>query len=143
MNEQDYDKMTAALSKTGSAIIKDLNPIKADLLHMAVGVAGEAGELLDAVKKATIYNKPLDHKNMVEELGDLEFYMSRVRQLIGVSRDDVLEHNYAKLSKRYSKGQYSNEQAQERSDKEDALDNIESDKRMATQKRVSVNIEDL
>ena len=118
MNEKDYDKMTAALSKTGSAIIKDLNPIKADLLHMAVGVAGEAGELLDAVKKATIYNKPLDHENMIEELGDLEFYMSRVRQLIGVSRDDVLEHNYAKLSKRYAKGQYSNKQAQERADKE-------------------------
>ena len=117
MNEQDYDKMTAALSKTGSAIIKDLNPTKADLLHMAVGVAGEAGELLDAVKKATIYNKPLDHKNMVEELGDLEFYMSRVRQLIGVSRDQVLEHNYEKLSRRYAKGQYSNEQAQERMDK--------------------------
>lgn len=142
MNEKDYDKMTAALSKTGSAIIKDLNPIKADLLHMAVGVSGEAGELLDAVKKATIYNKPLDHENMVEELGDLEFYMSRVRQLIGVSRDEVLKNNYAKLSKRYAKGQYSNEQAQERADKEDALDNIEADKRM-TQKRISVNIEDL
>ena len=143
MNEKDYDKMTAALSKTGSAIIKDLNPIKADLLHMAVGVAGEAGELLDAVKKATIYNKPLDHENMIEELGDLEFYMSRIRQLLGVSRDEVLEHNYAKLSKRYAKGQYSNKQAQERADKEDALDNIEADKRMTTQKRISVNIEDL
>ena len=143
MNEQDYDKMTAALSKAGSDIINELSPEKADLLHMAVGVAGEAGELLDAVKKATIYNKPLDRENMIEELGDLEFYMSRVRQLIGVSRDEILEHNYAKLSKRYAKGQYSNEQAQERADKEDAIDNIEADKRMATQKRVSVNIEDL
>lgn len=118
MNEQEYDKMTAALSKAGSDIINELSPEKADLLHMAVGVAGEAGELLDAVKKATIYNKPLDHKNMIEELGDLEFYMSRVRQLIGVSRDQVLEHNYEKLSRRYAKGQYSNEQAQERADKE-------------------------
>ena len=143
MNEQDYDKMTAALSKAGGAIIADLSPEKADLLHMAVGVAGEAGELLDAVKKATIYNKPLDRENMIEELGDLEFYMSRVRQLIGVSRDEVLEHNISKLSKRYAKGQYSNEQAQERADKEDALDNIEADKRMTTQKRISVNIGDL
>ena len=143
MNEKDYDKMTAALSKSGSDIINELSPEKADLLHMAVGVAGESGELLDAVKKATIYNKPLDRENMIEELGDLEFYMSRIRQLINVSRDEVLEHNYAKLSKRYAKGQYSNEQAQERADKEDALDNIEADKRMATQKRISVNIEDL
>lgn len=143
MNEQDYDKMTAALSKTGSAIIKELNPIKADLLHMAVGVSGEAGELLDAVKKAAIYNKPLDHENMIEELGDLEFYMSRVRQLIGVTRDEVLEHNYAKLSKRYAAGKYSNEQAQDRADKEDAELNKICDERMTTQKRISVNIKDL
>lgn len=143
MNEQDYDRMTVALSKAGSDIINELSPEKADLLHMAVGVAGEAGELLDAVKKATIYNKTLDRENMVEELGDLEFYMSRIRQLLGVSRDEVLENNYAKLSKRYAKGQYSNKQAQERADKEDALDNIEADKRMTTQKRISVNIEDL
>ena len=142
MNEKDYDKMTAALSKAGSDIINELSPEKADLLHMAVGVAGEAGELLDAVKKATIYNKPLDHENMIEELGDLEFYMSRVRQLIGVSRDEILEHNYAKLSKRYAEGQYSNEQAQERADKEDKELNAIADSRKG-QKRISVNIEDL
>lgn len=117
MLEIKYDEMTKALSKTGDDILKDLTPMQADLLHMAVGVSGEAGELLDAVKKATIYNKPLDIENMIEELGDIEFYMSRVRQLIGVSRDQVLEKNYAKLSKRYAKGKYTNEQAQDRMDK--------------------------
>jgi hypothetical protein len=50
MLESKYDEMTAALSKAGSDIINELSPEKADLLHMAVGVAGEAGELLDAVK---------------------------------------------------------------------------------------------
>ncbi|MEG0198583.1 MAG: nucleoside triphosphate pyrophosphohydrolase family protein [Acinetobacter sp.] len=143
MLESKYDEMTSALSKSGSAIIKELNPTKADLLHMAVGVAGEAGELLDAVKKATIYNKPIDHENTIEELGDLEFYMSRIRQIIGVTRDEVLEHNYKKLSKRYALGKYSNEQAQDRADKEDAELNAIADKRMASQKRISVNIEDL
>lgn len=116
--DQKYDEMTAVLSKKGSDIINELNPTKADLLHMAVGVSGEAGEILDAVKKATIYNKPLDHENMVEELGDIEFYLSRIRQIIGVTREEVLEHNYQKLSKRYSSGTYSNEQAQVRADKE-------------------------
>lgn len=117
MLEIEYDEMTKSLSKTGDDILKDLTPMQADLMHMAVGVSGEAGELLDAVKKATIYNKPLDIENMIEELGDIEFYMSRVRQLIGVSRDQVLEKNYAKLSKRYAKGSYSNQQAQDRADK--------------------------
>ena len=47
---------------------------------MVVGVSGEAGELLDAVKKAVIYRKPLDLENVIEELGDLEFYMEGLRQ---------------------------------------------------------------
>lgn len=117
MLESKYDEMTAALSKNGSAIIRDLDPEKADLLHMAIGVSGEAGELLDAVKKSAIYGKSLDHKNMVEELGDLEFYMSRIRQIIGVTRDEVLERNFDKLSKRYSEGTYTNSQAKKRMDK--------------------------
>lgn len=117
MLESKYDEMTAALSKNGSAIIRDLDPEKADLLHMAIGVSGEAGELLDAVKKSAIYGKSLDHKNMVEELGDLEFYMSRIRQIIGITRDEVLECNFDKLSKRYSEGTYTNSQAQKRMDK--------------------------
>ena len=142
MLESKYDEMTSALSKSGSAIIKELNPTKADLLHMAVGVAGEAGELLDAVKKATIYNKTIDYENMIEELGDLEFYMSRIRQIIGVTRDEVLEHNYKKLSKRYALGKYSNEQAQDRADKEDAELNAIAYNRMS-QKKIRVNIEEL
>ena len=46
MLESKYDEMTAALSKNGSAIMRDLNPTKADLLHMAVGVSGEAGGVI-------------------------------------------------------------------------------------------------
>jgi hypothetical protein len=43
--------------------------------------------------------------------------------IIGVSRDEVLEKNYEKLSKRYSDGSYSNNQAQKRMDK--VLESIE------------------
>ena len=86
-------------------------------LHMAVGIAGEAGELLDAVKKAAIYRKPIDRANVVEELGDLEFYMEGLRQLVGVTREEVLRVNTAKLGKRYSAGTYSNTAAIAREDK--------------------------
>ena len=115
--ETKFDEMVAALAKDGKDIIRDLTPEKADLLHMAVGVSGEAGELLDAVKKAVIYNKELDVTNIIEELGDLEFYMSKVRQIIGVSREEILKANISKLSVRYSEGKYTNEQAKERADK--------------------------
>ena len=115
--DKQFDEMTLALAKNGQDIINDLTPEKADLLHMAVGVSGEAGELLDAVKKAVIYNKEMDLENVIEELGDLEFYMSKIRQIVGITREEILKQNIDKLSIRYAKGKYSNDQAQERADK--------------------------
>ena len=116
--DKQFDEMTLVLAKDGQQIINELTPEKADLLHMAVGVSGEAGELLDAVKKAVIYNKEMDLVNIVEELGDLEFYMSKIRQIVGITREEILQRNIDKLSIRYAKGKYSNDQAQERADKE-------------------------
>ena len=84
---------------------------------MTIGISGEAGELLDAVKKAVIYRKPLDIKNVIEELGDLEFYMEGLRQGLNITRDEVLEANIAKLSVRYNGLKYSDVSAQERADK--------------------------
>jgi NTP pyrophosphatase (non-canonical NTP hydrolase) len=116
--KEKHKELVAALAKPGSEIVNELDADKAHILHMAVGISGEAGELLDAVKKATIYNKPLDRENVIEELGDLEFYMEGLRAKLGITREETLVANINKLSKRYSSGSYSNQQAQERADKE-------------------------
>lgn len=102
-------------------LTKNMGSYKQDVMHAAVGIAGEAGELLDAVKKHWAYDKPIDRANMIEELGDLEFYMAALRMLIGASRTEVLSANAAKLSVRYASGSYSNEQAQARADKVDSV----------------------
>lgn len=119
--QRKYDDMVDALKKPGQEIIDEMTPLKADILHMAVGVAGEAGELLDAVKKHVMYNKPIDRENVIEELGDLEFYMSGLRQALSIDRRDTLCHNIGKLTGeggRYEAGSFSNEQAQQRADKQ-------------------------
>ena len=113
----DFNKMTLALAKDGDQIKRELTPEQANLLHMSCGVSTEANELLDAIKKHTIYQKPLDVENVKEELGDLLFYMSNLMQSVNLSFDDVLKHNIDKLSVRYSSGSYSNAQAQQRADK--------------------------
>jgi NTP pyrophosphatase (non-canonical NTP hydrolase) len=113
-----FEEMVAGLVKPGKAIIESLTPEKADSLHMAVGVAGEAGELLDAIKKYVIYNKTLDRDNVVEELGDLEFYMEGLRQALDISREETIKANITKLGVRYSSGSYSDKQAHDRADKE-------------------------
>ena len=113
----DFNKMTLTLAKAGADIKRELTPEQANLLHVGVGVSTEANELLDAIKKHTIYQKPLDVENVKEELGDLLFYMSNLMQSVGLSFEEVLQHNVDKLSVRYSSGKYSNAQAQERADK--------------------------
>jgi NTP pyrophosphatase (non-canonical NTP hydrolase) len=115
----DYSAMVARLSKPGEQIKSELTAKQAHMLHMAVGISGEAGEILDAIKKHAIYQKSLDVSNVVEELGDLEFFMEGLRAAIGVSREEVLGVNMKKLAKRYHRGTYSNQQAQQRADKHD------------------------
>lgn len=118
-NATSYPEMVEMLAKPGSQIVSELMADQAHALHMAVGIAGESGELLDAIKKHTMYQKPLDRENVVEELGDLEFYMEGLRQGLGITRAETLDANKLKLlGKRYASGKYSNDQAITRADKE-------------------------
>ena len=83
---------------------------------MTLGIAGEAGELVDAVKKHVIYDKDLDLGNVIEELGDLEFYLEGFRDALGLVRSHIVSYNMEKLTKRYPE-KYSNKDAIERKDK--------------------------
>lgn len=111
-----HSTLVTMLCKDGADILNEITFLDAHLLHMILGISGESGELLDAIKKAVIYRQPLDLQNVVEELGDLEFYLEGLRQGLHISREQVLEHNIAKLTTRYQ-NKYSNEAAQNRVDK--------------------------
>lgn len=121
-----HNEMVKALVKPGADILATLTPEKVNAWHLATGVAGESGELLDAVKKYVAYNKALDRENVVEEMGDIEFYLEGLRQGLGITREEVITHNIYKLAlgpnARY-KGGYSDKAAVERSDK--AVEGIE------------------
>lgn len=112
-----HPHLVATLKKPPFEIVGELTPAKADLIHMAMGISGEAGELLDCIKKHVIYGKELDKENLKEELGDLEFFMEGLRQITGFTRDEILQHNIVKLTKRYGE-RYSNEAAIKRADKQ-------------------------
>ena len=113
----EYAKMISVLVKPGNDIQDSLTGQSIDLWHMATGISGEAGELLDAVKKHVIYNKTLDVTNVIEELGDLEFYMEGLRQNLNITREETIEKNIEKLSVRYHGLTYSDQKAQDRADK--------------------------
>lgn len=114
----EFEQMVRTLRKSGDDIINDLTSNSVDLLHMAIGVCGESGEIIDSVKKSVIYNKPLDIENIKEELGDLLFYMEGIRQICCLEWDDIKASNIEKLKKRYPNFEYTDKRAQDRADKQ-------------------------
>jgi len=112
-----HPELVAALVKPGEDILKELTPITCHLWHMASCIPSEAGELFDAVKRHVLYGARLDMDNIVEELGDLEFYMEGVRAALGITREQCLKANIEKLLERYHEMKFQNLHAQERVDK--------------------------
>jgi NTP pyrophosphatase (non-canonical NTP hydrolase) len=118
--EEKHREIVRALAKPGRIICEEMTPRKAHLMHMVMGVAGEAGELLDAIKKHTIYQQDLDYLNVIEELGDLEFYLRGLREELNINRDVVLQENCRKLERRYATRAYTDLAAKQRQDKHEA-----------------------
>lgn len=87
------------------------------LYHATLGISGESGELADAIKKHLAYGKELDVENVIEELGDLRFYMQALQNLLGITEDQVIQANANKLSKRYRGLRYTDAAAIYRADK--------------------------
>lgn len=88
------------------------------LIHATLGIAGEAGEIVDAVKKHWVYGKKLDVANLKEEVGDLLFYIQALCQVAKIDMVQCLKENEDKLRKRYPNG-YTDAAAIERADKKE------------------------
>lgn len=69
--------------------------------HAVMGLVTEAGECMDAIKKTKIYGKPFDKVNILEEAGDTLWYISILLDELGVTYEEVMAKNIAKLAKRY------------------------------------------
>ena len=132
-NTTPYQQFVNSIIKPGDEIIRQLTPQQAHLLHMAVGVSGEAGELLDAIKKHCVYQKQINMENVIEEAGDILFYLTGLLNDLNISVEDCVKANIDKLSKRYPAGSYSNAAAIARADKDaetkevNSIPNIEDD----------------
>lgn len=70
-------------------------------LHAAMGVSTEANEILDIYKKSIMYNRPIDKKHLIEELGDLFFYGCMLAYENDISMGQIFESNVNKLRERY------------------------------------------
>jgi len=85
----------------------DQNPIKerlatnSRLMHSAMGMVTESAEIMDQLKKVTMYGKQLDKVNLEEEIGDLAWYVALMVDELGLDFESILDKNIAKLKARY------------------------------------------
>lgn len=89
------------------------------LVHAGEGFFTEGGEYMGEVKRLHQYGKALDekmHAHLVEEIGDLMWYIALACEHLGVSMHKVAQNNIAKLQLRFPE-KFSGQAAEARADK--------------------------
>ena len=97
MDADEYVK-EAARTKGGPY---DIHKVGKYVLHGAIGLATESGELLDHLKRVIYYGQAFDPVKIMEELGDLMWYVACICDEMDLSLEQVMEQNIAKLMIRY------------------------------------------
>ena len=71
------------------------------ILNAVLGLGGEAGEIIDLHKKM-FYHTPKDrHQELIEETGDVCYYLAKLLDLYGLTLEEVLAANKKKLFERH------------------------------------------
>ena len=74
------------------------------ILNGAMGMCGEAGEVIDAIKKTYFQGHEFNATKLCEEAGDVLWYIAVFLSGLGISLKDCAEANVEKLLKRYPNG---------------------------------------
>ena len=89
--------------------IKRFQNNKSTLATIALGVAGEAGEVADLVKKIvdhgiTEYKGKDALEALADELGDVLWYVARLTNYLELNLGTLARNNITKLDQRYPSG---------------------------------------
>ena len=90
-----------------------------DPVLLALGLASEAGEVAGLVEKVANQGHEPDIEKLINELGDVEFYLNAIYALLDTTGTRVRRENMAKLKRRYPSGQFSIKDSIARKDKEE------------------------
>jgi len=74
------------------------------ILNGVMGLCGEAGECIDIVKKHIFQGHGLNREKLIDEASDCLWYLAALAEGLGVTLDEIAEHNVEKLKKRYPNG---------------------------------------
>ena len=76
------------------------------LIRSFLGVSGEAGEMMECIKKHLRGDYGLDEvkKRAFKEIGDTMYYLAVCAHELGLDLNEIGEHNIEKLAKRMAEG---------------------------------------
>lgn len=74
------------------------------MLNVVLGLNGEAGEVADLYKKAMFQGHNINTEKVIDELGDILWYIAIGASCLGTSLEAVAARNVAKLRARYPEG---------------------------------------
>lgn len=94
MNFNEYQKLA----------LRTANKDKDLVLNAALGLTGESGEVADIIKKYLFQGHELDKEKIIDELGDILWYIAIMAEGLGVKMEVIPTYNIDKLKKRYPNG---------------------------------------
>lgn len=105
------DTLSKFQAMTDKLLVTERHHIDPVIEHSIDGIASEAGELVDAAKRVKWYGTEIDYTNILEECGDIMFYLDKLVRKCGSSFEEVMRMNMAKLAKRYEDFEFTKDQA--------------------------------
>ena len=96
LTANEYQK--AALRTANSENLEDL------LLNGVLGLCGESGEVSDHIKKWKFQGHDLDKEKLLNELGDVCWYIAVLAKALETDLETVMNLNIKKLKNRYPNG---------------------------------------
>lgn len=103
----DEQKRPYSLNEYMEDAMRTKNPLLARnglLTDGGLGIAGEAGEVADMIKKHLFQGHKLDQAALMSELGDVLWYIAEIADASGFTLEDVARWNVEKLKERYPDG---------------------------------------
>ena len=111
-----FESNTEIFQREARRSLRDALPYEAMCSNMCMGLAGEIGEVIDIMKKHIYQGKELDITDVIEEVGDVLWYIANFCNVNNITMDECMESNIKKLRKRFPNG-FTTKDANERKDK--------------------------
>lgn len=94
MTNADYEKFVRMMMKPHGSL-------EEELCDWVMGLAGESGEVVDLAKKVLFHGRTVAEDRMIEEIGDVLFYVTALCHTFNITVEELMNANYKKLTARH------------------------------------------